>query len=80
MFAEGAIDGLIAFAQERIRQRPNDSHAHWYLARAYYQQESWSEALEEFNKVGRLEPSWINTHVKPYVEAIKRRVRAEQTE
>lgn len=77
LFDAGSIDDLIALAQEQIRSRPNDSYAHWYLARGYYQKESWAEALEVLNRLSRLEPRWIDDYVKPYVEAIKRRVKAD---
>lgn len=66
-------DELISFAKDRLSKRPNHVYAHWYLARAYYLQEKWAESLAEFREVARLDPTWIEDHVKPYVSAIERK-------
>jgi protein involved in temperature-dependent protein secretion len=69
------LDELIAFTRERIKKRPNHTYAHWYLARAFYLQQKWIEALRAFNEVARLDPSWIEDSVTPYVRAIEAKLR-----
>jgi protein involved in temperature-dependent protein secretion len=65
------LDELIAYARDRIKKRPNHTYAHWFLARALYLQQKWTEALMSFNEVARLDPSWIEDSVTPYVRAIE---------
>jgi cytochrome c-type biogenesis protein CcmH/NrfG len=72
------LDELIAYARDRIRKRPNQTYAHWYLARALYLQQNWKEALRSFNEVARLDPSWIEDSVTPYVRAIEAKLRPRE--
>jgi len=72
------LDELIAYARDRIKQRPNHTYAHWYLGRALYLQQKWSEALLSFNEVARLDPSWIEDSVTPYVRAIEAKLRPRE--
>lgn len=72
------LEELIAYARERIEKRPNHTYAHWYLARAFYLQQKWKEALLSFNEVARLDPSWIEDSVTPYVRAIEAKVRPKE--
>jgi protein involved in temperature-dependent protein secretion len=72
------LEELIAYARERIRQRPNHTYAHWYLARAFYLQQKWIEALRAFNEVARLDPSWIEDSVTPYVRAIEAKLKPRE--
>jgi cytochrome c-type biogenesis protein CcmH/NrfG len=67
------IDELVRHAKGQLAKHPNHVYAHWYLGRAYYLQEKWAEAIEEFREVARIDPSWIDDHVKPYVRAIERK-------
>jgi cytochrome c-type biogenesis protein CcmH/NrfG len=69
------LDELIAYARDRIQKRPNHTYAHWYLARALYLQQKWKEALRAFSEVARLDPSWIDDSVTPYVRAIEAKLR-----
>jgi cytochrome c-type biogenesis protein CcmH/NrfG len=71
------VDGVIRLAKEKLAKKPNHVYAHWYLARAYYVQEKWAESLAAFREVERLDPSWIENHVKPYVDEIERKIAAE---
>jgi cytochrome c-type biogenesis protein CcmH/NrfG len=68
------LDELITYARARIKQRPNQTNAHWYLGRALYLQKKWSEALASFNEVARLDPSWIEKSVTPHLRAIEARL------
>ena len=72
------LDELVAYTRERIRKRPNHTYAHWYLARAFYLQQKWIEALRAFNEVARLDPSWIEDSVTPYVRAIETKIRPKE--
>jgi cytochrome c-type biogenesis protein CcmH/NrfG len=72
------LDELVAYARERIRKRPNHTYAHWYLARAFYLQQKWIEALRAFNEVARLDPSWIEDSVTPYVRAIEAKIKPRE--
>jgi cytochrome c-type biogenesis protein CcmH/NrfG len=67
------VNELIDLAKDQLKKRPNHVYAHWYLGRAYYVQENWAESLAEFREVARLDPTWIEDHVKPYVSAIERK-------
>lgn len=72
------LDDLVAYTRERIRKRPNHTYAHWYLARAFYLQQKWIEALRAFNEVARLDPSWIEDSVTPYVRAIEAKIKPRE--
>jgi cytochrome c-type biogenesis protein CcmH/NrfG len=72
------LDELVAYSRERIRTRPNHTYAHWYLARAFYLQQKWIEALRAFNEVARLDPSWIEDSVTPYVRAIEAKIKPRE--
>jgi cytochrome c-type biogenesis protein CcmH/NrfG len=72
------LDELVAYTRERIRKRPNHTYAHWYLARAFYLQQKWIEALRAFNEVARLDPSWIEDSVTPYVRAIEMKIKPRE--
>lgn len=72
------LDELVTYARERIRKRPNHTYAHWYLARAFYLQQKWIESLRAFNEVSRLDPSWIEDSVTPYVRAIEAKIKPRE--
>jgi len=72
------LDELVAYARDRIQKRPNHTYAHWYLARAFYLQQKWKESLRAFNEVARLDPSWIDDSVTPYVRAIETKLRPRE--
>lgn len=69
------LDELVSYARDRIQNRPNQTNAHWYLARALYLQQRWSEALAAFHEVARLDPRWTEKSVAPRVRAIEAKVR-----
>jgi cytochrome c-type biogenesis protein CcmH/NrfG len=72
------LDELVAYTRERIKKRPNHTYAHWYLARAFYLQQKWIEALRAFNEVARLDPSWIEDSVAPYLRAIEAKIKPRE--
>jgi cytochrome c-type biogenesis protein CcmH/NrfG len=71
----GELDDVVALARERIAAKPNYTYAHWYLGRALYLQQKWTEALHAFNDVARIDPRWVDDSVTPYVRAIEAKLR-----
>jgi cytochrome c-type biogenesis protein CcmH/NrfG len=71
MLEMNKLDELVAYARKRILQRPKQTNAHWYLARALYLQGKWADALASFNEVARLDPSWLEKSVTPHIRAIE---------
>ena len=47
-------------------------------ARAFYLQQKWIEALRAFNEVARLDPSWVEDSVTPYVRAIEAKIKPRE--
>ena len=66
-FEKCSYDDLIGYCERRIKERPNDVHALWWLARALKEKGKNTEAEEIFKKVVKIEPSWEEEFVKPYV-------------
>ena len=79
LLEKAKLDKLIEITTEKIEERPNHTYAHWYLARAYYLKTEWQRALEEFAVVGRLEPSWKEDYVDPFVQEIQAREERKET-
>lgn len=63
---EGKLDDAISLANERMKSHPNDEDAYWYRGMAFYLQKKWQLAIEDFNKVEELAPSWKEQYVEPY--------------
>lgn len=71
LFEKGHLDKLVAIASDRIKERPNDAHAHWYLARVYRLWGNWDHALNEMEIVGKLVPEWRAEYVMPFIRAVE---------
>ena len=71
LLEKGNTTALKELAIDKLKDRPNDADAHWYLARAYYLEKDWSAALKEFEATRSLMPNWDGEYVKPYVEEIR---------
>ena len=71
LLEKGALDKLVDLANGRIKDRPNDVDAHWYLARVHRLREEWIEALKEIRLVGKLAPEWQPKYVKPFIQAVE---------
>jgi len=63
---EGKTEAAIKLATERMKSHPNDQDAYWFRGLAYYLQKEWQPAIEDFNKVEVLMPSWKEGYVDPY--------------
>lgn len=70
MFQQADLDRLVFRCRERLEERPNHVYARWYLARAYYQKEEWSKALEQFEALRKLVPNW-GSSIDPFVQQIR---------
>lgn len=66
---EGKLDEVVKLSDERIKTHPNDEDAYWYRGVSYYLQEKWQLAIDDFNKVEVLAPSWKTQYVEPYRSA-----------
>ncbi len=77
LFDGNNVEALVALAKDTLKKRPNHVYAHWYLGRAYYLQEKWSDSLAEFREVARIDPTWIDDNVNPYVKAIESKMSME---
>lgn len=72
LFDKGAFDELIRYCEDKLKSKPHNSDALWYVAKAYYQKEDYSKAKEYFEKLVKAEPSWDKQYVQPYLEKIDR--------
>lgn len=68
---EGKTEEAIKLADDRIKSHPNDEDAYWYRGVAFYLQKKWQPAIEDFNKVEELAPSWKEQYVEPYRTAAR---------
>ena len=66
MINENKLEDVIGLANERVKQYPNDQDVFWYRGIAYYLQGKWQLAIDDFNRVEKLAPSWKNRYVEPY--------------
>ena len=71
LFDKGAFDELVNFCEDKLKSKPHDGHALWYIAKAYYQKGEHLKAKEYFEKVAKAEPSWEKQYVQPYLEKIE---------
>lgn len=63
---KGKLEDAIKLASERTNGYPNDVDAYWYRGVAYYLAGKWQPAIDDFNKVEVLAPSWKEQYVEPY--------------
>lgn len=70
LFDKGAFDELIKYCEDKLKSKPHNSDALWYVAKAYYHKEDHDKAKEYFEKLVQAEPSWEKQYVQPYLEKI----------
>jgi cytochrome c-type biogenesis protein CcmH/NrfG len=80
LFEENRLGHLIEVAKAKIADRPNHTYAHWYLAKAYFQQGRIHDAKREFEMVRDLNPPWSAAHVTPYIEQLEHRIQQNRPE
>jgi tetratricopeptide (TPR) repeat protein len=56
------LDNAEPFLKSAVQLAPNDYLAHYYLGRLYYTAQRFSEAESEFQKVLKLNPSFVKGH------------------
>ncbi len=65
---------VIRLAEEKLKEYPNNLYAHWFLGQALFLKKEWHKALEEFNFIAEISPSWREDHIDPYVYEIKEKL------
>lgn len=75
LLKQNKLPELKQLAEERLGDYPNDENAEWYLALFHYHSKEWGKALEHFEQVRFLAPSWENEHVGPYVKVARERLK-----
>jgi tetratricopeptide (TPR) repeat protein len=63
---KGDLKSAIDLSAGRIKTHPNDPDAYWQRGLAYYLSQEWQKAIDDFNQVERLAPSWKSQFVDPY--------------
>ena len=63
---KGKLEDAIKLSNERMKSHQNDEDAYWYRGVSYYLQEKWQLAIDDFNKVETLAPSWKEQYIEPY--------------
>jgi tetratricopeptide (TPR) repeat protein len=75
LFDGAQYEKCIEFCREQLKKHPGKKlqtgYAYWYLGKAYFQIKNFDEALENFNKVIEIYPSWKQEWVDPYLEKIE---------
>ena len=68
------LDKLLILASAKIQERPNYASGYWYLAVALYSQGKYAVAIEQFERVRKLKPTWGLQHIDPYIQEARRRM------
>jgi cytochrome c-type biogenesis protein CcmH/NrfG len=68
------IDKLLLLASAKIQEQPNYASGYWYLAIALYSQGKYAAAIEQFERVRKLKPTWGLQHIDPYIQEARRRM------
>jgi tetratricopeptide (TPR) repeat protein len=75
LFDGAQYEKCIELCREQLKKHPEKKlqmgYAYWYLGKAYFQIKNFDEALENFNNVIEIYPSWKQEWVDPYLEKIE---------
>jgi len=63
---KGEYDKAIKACTEKLKKYQNHLYATWFIAKAYYYTEDYSQAKFHFEKTLHLSPSWEKS-VEPYI-------------
>lgn len=74
------LEEVIRLSEKKLKEYPYDLYAHWYLAQAYYRKKEWHKALEEFNLISDISPSWREDYIDPYVYEVKEKLKNSKPE
>ncbi|MFK7975549.1 MAG: tetratricopeptide repeat protein [Halioglobus sp.] len=69
-FESGKFIELVAFLKPKLRKDPNNATALYWMGRAYLELGNTAHAKVLLLKVKRLEPSWDEKYIDPYLEAL----------
>ncbi len=63
LLSQGRIDDAIGALKQGLRHTPDDAHTHHLLCRAYYEVESWDDAIREAQQAVALQPGHSDYHL-----------------
>jgi tetratricopeptide (TPR) repeat protein len=68
LFDDGKYNDLLKLCEEKLKERPRDALAHWWLARAYREKGERDLARQHFKAVVEISPGWKLHYVDPFLE------------
>ena len=68
------FDKLHMLASAKVREHPNYAYGYWYLALALYSQRKYGAAIEQFERVRKIQPTWSLQYIDPYIREAQRRM------
>lgn len=74
MYENAEYDKVIEYSLEHVEKKPKDAYGYWFLGKAFYKKEKYTEALDYFNKTSEICPSWDKEWVEPYVKRINKKL------
>lgn len=75
LIENGELDKAIEASTAHIAKFPNDADGYWYRGKAYYQQEKWQLAIDDYKKTEALEPSWRDEYTAPAIIAAEEKLK-----
>jgi len=63
---------------KRVSAAPLDTYGHWYLGRAYFLKQEWSNAIASFARSVELDPRFADS-ARPYVDAAQLRLEGNRS-
>jgi len=70
MFDKAEYDNLVKYLEPKLKKKPNNATATFWLARAYLEQGNTEMAKGLFLKLKHIEPAWEEEFVSPYLDRI----------
>lgn len=71
LYEENNLDGLLAHCEHELKDRPNNPCAIWYRAKVCCGKRDFEEARKALDGLGFTEPTWRESHVKPFLKALR---------
>ena len=65
---------LAKLCGDEIAKNSTNPYAYWFLGKALYGQENYSEAKTNFIRVSELRPEWQEEYLEPYLEKIESKI------
>jgi len=70
----GELDKAIEVGTAHIAKFPSDTDGYWFRGKAYYQQEKWQLAIDDFKTTEKLSPSWKDEYTDPYIKEAEKQL------